>query len=133
MIPCDMESPNVIIKLLVSTFSLHIYYRVMALSQHTLNFYHNFLIKLFRKICKMFVKKRHSNNSGICCRSLLCDIVRIKMKSFDLMKTKTQSADEFLKQFLDKDIKPLWPKGWMQTRQGCRPMLYIAGVTLTSD
>lgn len=49
-------------------------------------------------------------------RSLLCDIVRIKMKSFDLMKTKTQSADEFLKQFLDKDIKPLWPKGWMQTR-----------------
>ncbi|XP_011429640.3 ubinuclein-1 isoform X2 [Magallana gigas] len=49
-------------------------------------------------------------------RSLLCDIVRIKMKNFDLMKTKTQSADEFLKQFLDKDIKPLWPKGWMQTR-----------------
>ncbi|XP_052720367.1 ubinuclein-1-like isoform X2 [Crassostrea angulata] len=49
-------------------------------------------------------------------RSLLCDIVRIKMKNFDLLKTKTQSADEFLKQFLDKDIKPLWPKGWMQTR-----------------
>ncbi|XP_062566626.1 ubinuclein-1-like isoform X2 [Saccostrea cucullata] len=49
-------------------------------------------------------------------RSLLCDIVRIKMKSFDLMKTKTQSAEEYLKQFLDKDIKPLWPKGWMQTR-----------------
>ena len=56
---------------------------------------------------------------------MLCDIVRIKMKNFDLMKTKTQTADEYIKQFLDKDIKPLWPKGWMQTRQECFQLLQI--------
>lgn len=54
MIHCDRESPNVFIKVMASTFSLPIYYRVMALSPQTLKFYHHFLIiKLFRKICKM--------------------------------------------------------------------------------
>lgn len=52
MIHCDRESPNVFIKVMASTFSLPIYYRVMALSPQTLKFYHHFLIKLFKKICK---------------------------------------------------------------------------------
>ncbi|KAK3100720.1 hypothetical protein FSP39_024244 [Pinctada imbricata] len=49
-------------------------------------------------------------------RSLLCQIVGIKMKSFDVVKKGNQTAEEFLKLFLDRDIRPLWPKGWMQTR-----------------
>lgn len=56
MIHCDRESPNVFKKVMVSTFSLHIFYRVMALLPQTLKFYHRFLIiKLFSKICKMSV------------------------------------------------------------------------------
>ena len=49
-------------------------------------------------------------------RKLLCDVVRVKMKIYDYMKTRTQSSEEFLKMFLESEIKPLWPKGWMQTR-----------------
>ncbi|XP_064608592.1 ubinuclein-2-like isoform X2 [Liolophura sinensis] len=49
-------------------------------------------------------------------RVLLCEIVSIKMKTYDLSKLRTQSAEEYLKSFLDAEIKPIWPKGWMQTR-----------------
>jgi ubinuclein len=49
-------------------------------------------------------------------RKLLCDVVRVKMKIYDYMKTRTQSSEEYLKTFLESEIKPLWPKGWMQTR-----------------
>ncbi|CAH1776670.1 unnamed protein product [Owenia fusiformis] len=49
-------------------------------------------------------------------RVLLCNVVRLKMQAFNVTKVKGQTAEEFLKNFLDSEIKPLWPKGWMQTR-----------------
>ena len=49
-------------------------------------------------------------------RTLLCDVVRIKMSMFDVSKLQSQSAEDYLKAFLDAEIKPLWPKGWIQTR-----------------
>ncbi|KAK3600041.1 hypothetical protein CHS0354_012728 [Potamilus streckersoni] len=49
-------------------------------------------------------------------RISLCDVVRIKLQAYELSKIRAQSAEEYLKAFLDREIKTLWPKGWMQTR-----------------
>ena len=49
-------------------------------------------------------------------RMLLCTVVRIKMTMFDAGNSRTQSAEEFLRAYLDSEVKPLWPQGWMQTR-----------------
>ena len=55
-----------------------------------------------------------------CCvctlRSLVCDIVRIKMEAYEVAKVRSQTPDEYLRAFLDAEIKALWPQGWMQTR-----------------
>ncbi|XP_053399236.1 ubinuclein-2-like isoform X2 [Mercenaria mercenaria] len=49
-------------------------------------------------------------------RSLLCDVVRVKMHTYMMSKGKSQTAEEFCKAFLEQDVRPIWPKGWMQTR-----------------
>ncbi|XP_033743375.1 ubinuclein-2-like isoform X2 [Pecten maximus] len=49
-------------------------------------------------------------------RVLLCEVVRCKMKLCELAKNKTETNEEYLKSFLESEVKPLWPKGWMQTR-----------------
>uniref|UniRef100_A0A8C6DD54 Ubinuclein 1 n=1 Tax=Moschus moschiferus TaxID=68415 RepID=A0A8C6DD54_MOSMO len=49
-------------------------------------------------------------------RELLCQVVKIKLESFDLEKNKAQSWEDYVKAFLDAEVKPLWPKGWMQAR-----------------
>jgi hypothetical protein len=38
------------------------------------------------------------------------------MDRFKVGKGETQGPEEFLKAFLDTEIKALWPKGWMQPR-----------------
>ncbi|XP_076446639.1 uncharacterized protein LOC143284004 isoform X2 [Babylonia areolata] len=49
-------------------------------------------------------------------KSLLCEIVRIKMHMFDTYKFRNQTAEEYLRTFLDNEVKILWPQGWIQTR-----------------
>ncbi|XP_052353680.1 ubinuclein-1-like isoform X2 [Oncorhynchus keta] len=51
-------------------------------------------------------------------REGLCSAVRVRMDRFKVEKGKgeTQGPEEFLKAFLDTEIKALWPKGWMQPR-----------------
>ncbi|KAL8558303.1 hypothetical protein ACOMHN_059550 [Nucella lapillus] len=49
-------------------------------------------------------------------RSVLCEIVAIKMRMFDTYKFRNQTAEEYLKTFLDNEIRILWPQGWIQTR-----------------
>ncbi|XP_029805535.1 ubinuclein-1 isoform X2 [Suricata suricatta] len=49
-------------------------------------------------------------------RELLCHVVKIKLESYDLERNKTQSWEDYVKAFLDAEVKPLWPKGWMQAR-----------------
>ena len=51
-------------------------------------------------------------------RECLCSTVRVRMDRFEVEKGKgeTQGPEEFLKTFLDTEIKALWPKGWMQPR-----------------
>ncbi|XP_061456415.1 ubinuclein-1 isoform X2 [Rhineura floridana] len=49
-------------------------------------------------------------------RDLLCQAVKIKLDAYDLEKNKAQSTEDYVKAFLDAEVKPLWPKGWMQSR-----------------
>ncbi|XP_045557545.1 ubinuclein-1 [Salmo salar] len=51
-------------------------------------------------------------------RECLCSAVLVRMDRFEVEKgkTETQGPEDFLKAFLDTEIKPLWPKGWMQPR-----------------
>ncbi|KAL9973844.1 hypothetical protein ACROYT_G020350 [Oculina patagonica] len=49
-------------------------------------------------------------------RQLLCDVVQMKIKIFEMSKTRTQTAEEHLKLFFENDVRPLWPKGWMTSR-----------------
>ncbi|XP_035225844.1 ubinuclein-2-like isoform X1 [Stegodyphus dumicola] len=49
-------------------------------------------------------------------RNYLCDVVRIKLKCYEVSKTRIQSAEEYLKHFLEAEVKNLWPPGWMQSR-----------------
>ena len=43
-------------------------------------------------------------------------MVRIKLKCYEVSKTRIQSAEEYLKHFLEAEVKNLWPPGWMQSR-----------------
>ncbi|NXA39447.1 UBN2 protein, partial [Eudromia elegans] len=49
-------------------------------------------------------------------RSLLCNLVKIKLGCYELEPNRSQSAEDYLKTFMETEVKPLWPKGWMQAR-----------------
>ncbi|XP_049758578.1 ubinuclein-1 isoform X1 [Elephas maximus indicus] len=50
-------------------------------------------------------------------RELLCHVVKMKLESYDPERNnKAQSWEDYVKAFLDAEVKPLWPKGWMQAR-----------------
>lgn len=50
-------------------------------------------------------------------RELLCHVVKIKLESYDLERNnKAHSWEDYVKVFLDAEVRPLWPKGWMQAR-----------------
>ncbi|XP_042293619.1 ubinuclein-1 [Sceloporus undulatus] len=58
-------------------------------------------------------KKFHWNDE---IRDLLCQVVKIKLDAYDLEKNKAQSLEDYVKTFLDGEVRSLWPKGWMQSR-----------------
>uniref|UniRef100_UPI00398E86DD ubinuclein-1-like isoform X2 n=1 Tax=Pristiophorus japonicus TaxID=55135 RepID=UPI00398E86DD len=58
-------------------------------------------------------KKFHWNDE---IRDLLCSVVRTKMACYEQERNKSQAAEDYLKTFLESEVKPLWPKGWMQAR-----------------
>nr|XP_033791096.1 ubinuclein-2 isoform X2 [Geotrypetes seraphini] len=49
-------------------------------------------------------------------RALLCNLVAIKLRCYELEPSKNHSVEDYLKTFLETEVKPLWPKGWMQAR-----------------
>ncbi|XP_077061377.1 ubinuclein-1 isoform X4 [Siphateles boraxobius] len=59
-------------------------------------------------------RKRFRWNEEI--RELLCEIVSLKMMIYDSVSPACSGLEEYLKAFLEADVKPLWPKGWMQSR-----------------
>ncbi|XP_026076370.1 ubinuclein-2-like isoform X2 [Carassius auratus] len=49
-------------------------------------------------------------------RSLLCSLVRVKLGCYQLEGQRSLSPEDYLKVFMETEVKPLWPKGWMQAR-----------------
>ncbi|XP_067943607.1 ubinuclein-2-like isoform X2 [Watersipora subatra] len=49
-------------------------------------------------------------------RDKLCAVITIKMESYDFLKAKGQTPEIYLKEFLEHEVRTLWPKGWMQSR-----------------
>ncbi|XP_056393096.1 ubinuclein-1 [Hyla sarda] len=49
-------------------------------------------------------------------RQLLCHLVRMKVDMYEPEVMGTPSLEDYLKCFLDEEVKPLWPRGWMQAR-----------------
>ncbi|CAL8332148.1 unnamed protein product [Lota lota] len=49
-------------------------------------------------------------------RNLLCSLVRVKLSCYELEKPSQLSVEDYLKAFMENEVKPLWPKGWMQAR-----------------
>uniref|UniRef100_A0A8C7YEM4 Ubinuclein 2b n=1 Tax=Oryzias sinensis TaxID=183150 RepID=A0A8C7YEM4_9TELE len=47
-------------------------------------------------------------------RMLLCNLVRVKMGCYELEGKTSVSLEDYLKAFMETEVKPLWPKGWMQ-------------------
>ncbi len=50
------------------------------------------------------------------CRNLLCSLVRVKLSCYEMENQCSLSVEDYLKAFLENEVKPLWPKGWMQAR-----------------
>lgn len=46
----------------------------------------------------------------------MCHVLRVKMERYKKERTGSQEMEEYLKTLLDTEVKPLWPKGWMQSR-----------------
>ncbi|XP_062387899.1 ubinuclein-2b isoform X2 [Sardina pilchardus] len=49
-------------------------------------------------------------------RNLLCSLVRVKLGCYEREGQNSLSAEDYLKAFMETEVKPLWPKGWMQAR-----------------
>ncbi|XP_072318429.1 ubinuclein-1-like isoform X2 [Eucyclogobius newberryi] len=49
-------------------------------------------------------------------RALLCSLVRVKLSCYELENQCSLSVEDYLKAFFENEVKPLWPKGWMQAR-----------------
>ncbi|XP_043956400.1 ubinuclein-2b isoform X2 [Gambusia affinis] len=49
-------------------------------------------------------------------RSLLCNLVQVKLSFYELEGKNCLSVEDYLKAFMESEVKPLWPKGWMQAR-----------------
>lgn len=58
-------------------------------------------------------------------RSLLCNLVRVKLGCYELEGKNSLSLEDYLKAFMETEVKPLWPKGWMQARCVCLLALSI--------
>ncbi|XP_041839157.1 ubinuclein-2a isoform X2 [Melanotaenia boesemani] len=49
-------------------------------------------------------------------RNLLCSLVRVKLSCYEMENQCSLSVEDYLKVFLENEVRPLWPKGWMQAR-----------------
>uniref|UniRef100_A0A1A8EYV3 Ubinuclein 2 n=3 Tax=Nothobranchius korthausae TaxID=1143690 RepID=A0A1A8EYV3_9TELE len=49
-------------------------------------------------------------------RLLLCNLVQVKLSFYKLEGKSSLSLEDYLKAFMETEVKPLWPKGWMQAR-----------------
>ncbi|KAK3530676.1 hypothetical protein QTP86_031665 [Hemibagrus guttatus] len=65
-------------------------------------------------------------------REVLCEVVKLKMRGYEVDAASGQSLEDYLKCFLEASVKSLWPRGWMQSRilliESRRVHAHITGV-----
>ncbi|XP_073327309.1 ubinuclein-1-like [Pagrus major] len=49
-------------------------------------------------------------------RECFCHLLKVKIERYKKERKGSQEMDDYLKTLLDNEVKPLWPKGWMQSR-----------------
>ena len=49
-------------------------------------------------------------------RNFLCEAVKIRCQGFNMIKKRNETIEEHVKAYLDEQVRPLWPKGWMSTK-----------------
>ncbi|KAM3597347.1 uncharacterized protein V6R79_003357 [Siganus canaliculatus] len=60
-------------------------------------------------------------------RTLLCNLVRVKLGCYELEGKNSLSLEDYLKAFMETEVKPLWPKGWMQARMLFKESVMVHG------
>ncbi|XP_029014324.1 ubinuclein-2b isoform X2 [Betta splendens] len=60
-------------------------------------------------------------------RVLLCNLVRVKLGCYELEGKNALSLEDYLKAFMETEVKPLWPKGWMQARMLFKESISVHG------
>ncbi|XP_033827782.1 ubinuclein-2b isoform X1 [Periophthalmus magnuspinnatus] len=60
-------------------------------------------------------------------RTLLCNLVRVKLNCYELEGKTSVSLEDYLKGFMESEVKPLWPKGWMQARMLFKESIMVHG------
>ncbi|CAL9700451.1 unnamed protein product [Knipowitschia caucasica] len=60
-------------------------------------------------------------------RALLCSMVRVKLSCYEMENQSSLSVEDYLKAFFENEVKPLWPKGWMQARILFKESLTVHG------
>lgn len=40
----------------------------------------------------------------------------VRVKFFQMMKKRSETPEDHIRMFLDAEVRPLWPKGWMNAR-----------------
>uniref|UniRef100_A0A4W6G8B4 Ubinuclein 1 n=1 Tax=Lates calcarifer TaxID=8187 RepID=A0A4W6G8B4_LATCA len=58
-------------------------------------------------------------------RECLCQLLRPRMDRYKKERKGSQETEEYLKTLLDSEVKPLWPKGWMQSRSVMYEILLV--------
>ncbi|XP_042870838.1 ubinuclein-1-like isoform X3 [Penaeus japonicus] len=46
----------------------------------------------------------------------LCEVVSVRVKFWQMMKKRSETPEDHIRMFLDAEVRPLWPKGWMNAR-----------------
>ncbi|XP_034543416.1 ubinuclein-1-like [Notolabrus celidotus] len=62
-------------------------------------------------------------------RECLCNVLKVKMEAHNKERKGSQEMEEYLKTLLDNEVKPLWPKGWIQSRVLVRESKKMLGLS----
>lgn len=49
-------------------------------------------------------------------RKLVCDVVKIRVQFWQMMKKRSETPEEHIRAFLESEVRHIWPKGWMTVR-----------------
>ncbi|KAM7010119.1 ubinuclein-1-like [Tautogolabrus adspersus] len=64
-------------------------------------------------------------------RECFYHLLRVKMEGYKTERKGSQEMEEYLKTLLDSEVKPLWPKGWMQSRVLITESKKILGLSMS--